>query len=413
MATSLGQFNSSTSTGYPHLSFECPFDSSKVVPKLSDSRQIRFQYINALQARSRAHARHHELKSLLDDLRNGHFIELPSQTRAQYDSDVTRGYVCLLRQRSRFSSLQVVQASLEKLLNVNPASTPNDPRSLVRDAVGEQPGLPLQPLELLTRYSDVEDWVFKLKKQVLESKAAMNGANSARAEAKINPQAVLNLKQQVYALGCARDEIVAWVQDELAKFPEESEFLENASPLKQSGDQSAALDTALSESHFREVYNRYTTSRASLLEALDSINRPARVCQAWPDRINAHTQGESQSFNHSNPPTTITNVLPQLQSLATSLREERALLLQAVYLQVQFSLAAEKANDSLSRLSEESHLLPSGSKELAAWAQTVAQAESATGHFVTAWLEDILQEVNSISTIGDLSSLQDQVLAHA
>ncbi|ORY09458.1 hypothetical protein BCR34DRAFT_371694 [Clohesyomyces aquaticus] len=406
--------HSKPNTTYSHLEFQCPIVNSRNDNKSSDSKTIRSEYLKALRERSKAQARHDRIQSVLLDLHEDHVAELPGQVDAQYDNDVTRSYVSLLRQRSRFSSLQVIQSSLDKLLllNVNPAHGQSDPKSLVKKALGEQADLPVQRLELLTGYPDVDESMFRLKKQVLESKANMNRASSLRAEATKASQADGSLKQQVYALGCARDEIVDWVQNELAKLSEESEYWENASPLKQPGRDQPPPETVLSEYQIRTAYGQYTKSRASLLEALESIGRSATPCDTAPSDPSGLSQLEPESSVSTGAGLPITSMLPQLQSLATSLRNERALLLQAVYLQLQFSLAADKASDSLSRLSEESHLLPSGSKELIAWGKTVSQAEAATEQFVTGRLQESLQETNNITAISDLSSLQERVLRH-
>src|SRR5205814_1928792 len=103
----------------------------------------------------------------------------------------------------------------EKLLESHPVTVPKDPKIMVKEGIGEQPDLPAERLELPSQDREVEDWVFRLKKEVLETRASMDRANSARESAQDeNRGGEFELKQQVYALSSAREELVDWVEGE-------------------------------------------------------------------------------------------------------------------------------------------------------------------------------------------------------
>jgi hypothetical protein len=87
------------------------------------------------------------------------------------------------------------------------------------------------------------------------------------------------------------------------------------------------------------------------------------------------------------------------------------LLQQSVYLQKQIDVADQDIEDALLRLSGESHLLPAGSKDVAAWGKTAMEAEAATSDFVKEHLHASRQEISSVNTIVELCSLQSKVLA--
>ncbi|KAF2705297.1 hypothetical protein K504DRAFT_460550 [Pleomassaria siparia CBS 279.74] len=393
-----------------HLSHECPLDYSAVNVKPPGINQSRHEYLLALQARLQAQAQHRELQSSLQELRDRHAMDAPTQNDSAYDNEVARGYVSLLRQRRRFLELEVIQDSLEKLLNASPSICDKNPKEKVQESIGEQPGLPAERLEMLTQVQDDDSWVFKLKREVLEAKASMDRAKAARLELQKESRAVPSLEQQVYALSCARDEMIEWVEGELGKMNEESEFLEDASPVKKSIGNAAPRDVASAEAQVRTTYDKYIASRSALVKGHDSIQQQPISGALSLDRSNGHVEPISQITEAPKSTQTITEILPYLTQLAQATGNERSLLQQAIYLQNQLASVDEEITDSLSRLSGESHLIPSGSKGIVAWGQIATKVEAATEDFAKNQLQKSHSEIDSINTIVDLCSLQSKVL---
>ncbi|KAF2869418.1 hypothetical protein BDV95DRAFT_498138 [Massariosphaeria phaeospora] len=400
-----------TTTQNQHLNQECPHSYSAVNTAPPGLKDTRLRYLQALRARLQAQARHRELQSSLQELQEHHIQETSGQSESEYDNEVTRNYVSLLRQRRRFAELQVIQESLEKLLNADPPVGLKDPKARVKDAIGEQPDLPAERLEQLSRGQDDQTWIFKLKKEVLEAKAGMDRANSDRVEARNQRQGIPSLSKQIHALNCARSEIVEWVEGELAKMNEESEFLEDASPIKGTTANTTTTQTALSEDDMRQSYNQYTACRAALVEAHGLIAQPA----ARNSKTSNDASGNKPDLVDSKDPLAsekpITDILPHLPCLARTAGNERSLLQQTVYMQAQISSANEEITDALLRLSGESHLLPSGSKGVEAWGKTAAETEANTERVVKGNLQESRHEVSTINTIVDLCSLQSKVLS--
>ncbi|KAG9188505.1 hypothetical protein G6011_02428 [Alternaria panax] len=395
-----------------HLNHECPqnlFAANTNPPGLKDAR---LEYLQALRARSQAQARRRELQASLEDLRNRFEDENPTQPESEYDNEVTRGYVSLLRQRRRYAELQVIQESLDKLLTAKPSTAAADPRLSIKSAIGEQPDLPAERLEQLSQAEEDQTWVFKLKQEVLEARTAMERAQAARKKAQDQLQGEPSLQVQVHALEKARDELINWVQGELAKMEEDSVFLEDASPVKRSVNVAAPVDLASAETQIRESYNRYTEARASLLEAHASLQQPLDV-QADDQNDGHSTPSEEAKTTATKPVRPITKLLPYLPHLNQIANSERSLLQQSVYLQNQITSADQDIEEALLRLSGESHLLPAGSKDVAAWGKAAREAEAATEAFVKERLQASRQEVSSVSTIVELCSLQNQVLESA
>lgn len=399
-----------TATQNQHLTLECPSNVSATTtnpPGLTDSR---LEYLRALRARNQAQRRHRELQASLQQLQDQHVDENPTQAESDLDDDLTRGYVSLLRQRRRFAELQVIQDSLDRLLSARPSNGQLDPKALVKNAIGEQPDLPAEKLEQLSQTQDDQTHIFRLKQEVLQAKASMERAQAAREQAQSDTQGVSSLHGQVFALECARDEIVEWVQSELAKLEEESIFLEDASPVKRAAiDSAAPVELASAETWIRESYNQYTSSRANLLNAFGSLQQPVQMGGTGAV-IDDSTQDIKSAQDKSRSSMPFTKLLPHLPHLSRTANSDRALLQQSVYLQTQIASADQEIEEALLRLSGESHLLPAGSKDVSAWGKTAREAETSTDEFVKGRLQASRQEVSGVSAIVELCSLQSKVL---
>lgn len=382
LTSSLRPVNNATQTH--HLNHECPqilSAASTNPPGLTDSR---LEYLKALRARNQAQARHRELQNSLQDIHNQHIEENPPQANPEYDTDITHGYVSLLRQRRRYAQLQVIQSSLDRLLAAKPHTALVDPKASIKNLLGEQPDLPAERLELLSQTQDDQPWLFKLKQEVLEARANMERAQAARAEAKSKSRGVSSIQQQVDALELARDEIVEWVQGELVKMEEDSVFLEDASPIKRTvRDPAAPLDLEAAKSRIRASYNHYTSSRAASLTAYETLHQPLSLGADDPEEPNT-TDAKHPQHPPKSSPLAITNILPHLPHLTHTAITTRALLQQSVYLQTQIAAADQDIEDALLRLSGESHLLPAGSREVSAWGRVAREADAAT--------EEVVQE---------------------
>ncbi len=183
-----------------HLNHECPHNvivGNTNPPSLKASR---LDYLQAIRERNAAQARHRNLQASLEELRKTHADENPTQSESDYDNEVTRGYITLLRQRRRFAELQTIQESVDKLLSAKPSSVHSDPKDLVKSTLGEQPDLPAERLEQLSRTQDDQTWGFKLKQEVLGAKTSMERAQAAREKAQNECSNSSSLAAQVYAL---------------------------------------------------------------------------------------------------------------------------------------------------------------------------------------------------------------------
>lgn len=392
-----------------HLNHEVPRGLGAVGTNPPGLKGTRGAYLDAIRSHKEAQAKLERLQASLEELQQRHVVESPS-TDSHQENEMVQGYITLLRQRRRLAELEVVQGSLEKLLNVNPIESPKDPRELVKKSIGEQPDLPAERLESLSIDDDHGSSILKLKNEVLLARSNMDQAKAIRSGLRSASHDVPSLAVQVYALSRAREEIVEWVQDELAKMDEESGFIEDASPVKRSSAPSSDQDLTTSEAQIQGRYNQYTASRSGAIEGHHSL-------QQSPTTHSVQTNSPSEYPNTADSPTTnarpkmlVANLLPHLPHLARHHTNERLMLLQSVYLKNQISSADEVVSDSLARLADESHLLPSGSREIEPWGTAVAELEARNVDSVKQRLQSGRTNIHNIKTIVDLCSLQSKVL---
>jgi hypothetical protein len=394
-----------------HLNHECPqniYATQTNPPGLAGSR---LQYLQAVRAHKQAQAKHLELQTSLATLQQRHTDENPTPRQSDYDNEATRAYVSLLRQRQRLAELQVIQNSLENLLSARPSQAHGDPKDLVKHSLGEQPSLPAERLERIAQIQDHQTPIFKLKQEVLEARSGMDRSDAARKKAQTESRGLSTLQQQVYALEKARDEIVEWIQGELAKMEEDSVFLEDASPIKRNINDAAPVDLASAGDRIRQAYDKYTASRGSLVESYKNLQQRPQLSNEQGSNDEKRNEAAQTSQEDLRPSFPITKIFPHLPHLARTANNERSLLQQSVYLQNQISSADQEIGEALLRLSGESHLLlPASSIDVAAWGKVAAEAETATADFIEEQLQAGRQGMSAVDAVVELSLLQNRVL---
>jgi len=390
-----------------HSNQEVPQALSAVGTNPPGLKGTRAVYLDAIRANKAARTKLQSIQVSLKEEQQRHVIEAPAD---ESHHEATQSYIALLRLRRQVAELNVIKESLEKLLNASPIVGIRDLRERVTDSIGEQPNLPVERLESLSHSKHDDSLILQLKKEVLEARSSMEEAKAARSKAHATARAMPGMKAQVYALSRAREEIVEWVQQELAKLEEESGFIEDTSPIKHSAAVSGDQDT-MSESLIQSCYTQYTASRSAAIHLHQSIQKPTETHSVKSERSQV-TSPQPSTHEPENKPVSLstTSLLPYLPHLMRADTNERDLLLQAVHLQSQMTLADEEANDSLSRLSGESHLLPSGSKGIESWGKMATQLEDSNENGIKQRLQGSRTQINSITTIVDLCSLQSQVL---
>ncbi|OCK80696.1 hypothetical protein K432DRAFT_381962 [Lepidopterella palustris CBS 459.81] len=389
-------------TDLSHFSLGCPPPSLRVKRIPPEFTGTRRNYLEVLQANIAARDRYNELKSDLDELRNQHVTDSTSRVEAANDQEATHAYITLLRQRRRLEKLQIIQKSLDKLVDAQPNPGHKDMKTLLKETIGEQPDLPTAKLGEQAADPQLEELMLRLKKEVLGAKRAMDEANERRTEAQRQAEGRRNpgLQEQVYALRCARDELVEWVEGELAKLVEEEEsVLEDLSPVKkQPNAEVGHTDERPYQEQLQERYEKYVAARASLISTVDGMSASGKGITGADG---PKSKSLPASLQDAIPTLKVADILPYLPSLLQTARDERSLLQQTTYFRHQLASASEEILRTIRRLAGESHLAAPGSTTTLAWANAAKEATASTTEDVEGNLEEAKKRVRSAKQVLD------------
>jgi len=380
-----------------HLQLHNP-PSLKAIPAPSSSHlpPTHRAYLRALQAKAQAQERYNALQTKLNDERHAHHASSPTETTIPCDTDLIANYIALLRQRARCSALRVIRHSLESLLASAPTLNHTDPKTLVTTTLGDQANLPSERLESLgSRNTEVDDHIFRLKKELLHVKGAVESLDRDRAAVLPHTpgRQTASLEDEVYALTCARDELVDWVEKALSRISDEdTELLDNASPIKGvSAQQTAEWDTGDIERKTKELYEKYTAARASIIKTLSSRSSSVVPTSTWPPSSHPADQPGSKP-KQGDQEISVPVVQSYLQELMHTAEQERSLLEHTVYLQLKLSSATTSIEEALGRLSNESHLLSSSSQSLSAWTEASKQNNVDVENTIKEYLQENVKD---------------------
>ncbi|KAF2088144.1 hypothetical protein K490DRAFT_64818 [Saccharata proteae CBS 121410] len=378
---------------------------------------LRKKYLDALRAHRAARERYDALSAELNEMR---VLDASSEKGGEEralmtDSTVAVGgggghdggvqpYISLLRQRRRLARLQVLQATLDQLADTQANPTRIDLKELLRKRVGEPPNPPSSSSAAQTAGAAgegdaVRDLVFRLKKDLLLAKRSLDAENGARAsvqrklafsddgedEGDFLGGGKPTLKTQVRALRCARDELISWVEGELAKIGAEDGDQEDEDDAQgaRPGDYDDNAESSY-EDQVQAMYDRYLSSRTALIEAIAETTTAAAKLQApSPSPIKQDPSPEKKTSQPSPRPSVPPSaILPHIPSLLQNAQDDRALLQQTTYLRHRLDGSADALRQLVQRLASESHLVPHHATSSREWARAAAEARMETDAFV-------------------------------
>jgi hypothetical protein len=317
-------------------------------------------FMQALIARQKAQSQYDALKAEMDFLQH---------TSTKKDNDEKNGNpvadtVALIRQRQRRDKLLVIDKALDDLEKVRHTSKYVDPSELLN---GMQTYIP-PPLAQQSQdesLAEAQSYVFELQKAVLRAQSTIQ--STPRIDA--SRQSITEEWKRVYALRRARDELIAWIEDELAKLSEDEEHLDP--DLDMPGDSGAeSLDEI--KATLSDLYNKYITSRERLVRVL---NTQHKTDSASVEPLAARQQSTS-SDELSNSAALASEVLPYIGILRSTAQEEAALMQHTSYLRRQITAVSAETQQLLVRLSDESHMVRPGTSHTVAWAEAARDARN-------------------------------------
>ncbi|KAJ4864224.1 hypothetical protein T069G_00754 [Trichoderma breve] len=333
-------------------------DSSQEVTTPSDLTGVFREYVEALQANTAA-------RRQFDSLLKNNTPEDPEPPNPKANSvDLLEERICLLKLRQKRESLLAARQSLDLIME-KPAATREflDAKHIFQGS----PGVPSAPddvinslaLDQTSPQSGLSDRIQQLEKTVLRAKLLLKQeeqtVQETRARSKNQFDMVSN-GARMEALTTTRNELITWIETELAK----------ASPggstgAAKSGNHKSRVSPSTIAANLEEIskkYAKYVSSRKTLLDLETQqfqLSQPSHPSLLPPAQLVA---GLDRSSNK--PPMPIDHLLtPYLRALAAISVSQKAAISQKAFFTSALSKQNQDACQLLGRLGEESHLLPS------------------------------------------------------
>ncbi|KAF2836441.1 hypothetical protein M501DRAFT_920234, partial [Patellaria atrata CBS 101060] len=331
----------------------------------------RKRYLEALKANSEARKRRDALQAQIGALSSQEKSDGNVSNPPDHRLD---DYLSFLQQRRCYRKLQIIEESVRKITEVEPNPTQVNLKQFQKQELGEVPLPPASALEGESAEGHADESIFALKKEVLRAKGCMENSkeayNTVRGSRDSSHQP--DVKTKVYALRCARDELINWIERELAKINEE-ETEEHPGTTHDQENGSLKINTE----KIQNLYDNYVSARKQFVETCTIKSPEMTVHQSKTDTVVAQSAVKSTSTLSDT-----ARYLPFLRELLETSSNERSLLQQQSYLRRQLASALKTTDRTLSRLADESHLVPPGSTSTLAWEQADKAARGETDGFV-------------------------------
>jgi hypothetical protein len=316
-------------------------------------------FMQALIARQKAQSQYDALKAELDLLQH-----TPKGGNDERKENPVADTVALIRQRQRRDKLLVIDKALDDLEKVRHSSRYVDPSELLNGIQSHIPP-PLAQQSQDESLAEAQSHVFELQKAVLRAQSTIQ--STPRVESSQKPE--IEEWKRVYALRRARDELIVWIEDELAKLSEDEEHIDPE--LHMPGDSGAeSLDEI--KTTLSDLYNKYIISRERLVRILNTQRKTdSDSIEPLPAR-----QPSTSSDETPNSATLASTILPFVGILRSTAQEEAALMQHTSYLRRQITTVSAEAEQLLVRLSDESHMVRPGTSHTTAWAEAARDART-------------------------------------
>ncbi|KAI9662356.1 MAG: hypothetical protein M1821_008523 [Bathelium mastoideum] len=373
-----------------HLARAIPLSTANLREIPPSVGGIRRSYAKALHAHVAAKAKLEELRTDLETLKHRTTEAEKKQSNSKKPGS-TDDYVALLSLRRRQRRLEVVRQYLGSL-----TSEANDMKLGISNAVtkviGDHPEAPALPHRIDNVDTGSDELTLKLKRAVLVAKHNMDRTMSANGNQGDATVSEVTLSGKVHALRHARDELISWIEEQLAKVPEDLSIQET-NEMGSAMESLASQDATLAD--IEDQYKNYIVSRESLLRFIESTDNlsstllsPTSPTKRTLLTIYSSKPSMQSPTSATKDPSQAVALLPYISSLKDTSQASRALLSQNAFLRHQLAGAKDDRKATLERLAQESHLLPAGAPAKAlAWNQAATSARKEMREFVAEKVE--------------------------
>jgi hypothetical protein len=294
------------------------------------------------------------------------------------------------RKRDRGAALERAARRLA-LLDDHPARREPKPRAAA--AAGAPPEPPSSTSAAAAGEGDAEldETVGRIKRALVQAKVRADAALRERNDARERVGALVAevpAGARAEALRRARDELVAWMEGELAAIGDGADEDDGG------GEEEAAEGVVPKEEvdgQVGERYDRYVEARAALVREVKAAGRErdavalssSLASRPKPTRKHSQQNRRSSPAAPAPPPSlSARDLIAFLPAIMQSSRDEAALLQQTAFLRRQLNLAAAETERTVRRLAGESHLVGPDAADVGAWSAASRAAAERTRAFV-------------------------------
>ncbi|KAI4136017.1 MAG: hypothetical protein LQ347_000136 [Umbilicaria vellea] len=342
--------------------------SAVQVPKISiELSGLRKDYLRALQANIRARNEYKELtRDAVDAESDAPRHKGPPYSRSVEDrAERLSTYLSLLQERRTYEKLSILQDYLEILNKKDAAASDYLSIDRMQKELPLAPEAPLAASYLVSSNNDTELLIHRLERAVLRAKHALENEKSLIAKLKDEQQTKATdaespamgsgLGSKLAALSRTRDELISWMEEQLAKC---SRTNEDASLEDSNRDfKRENSDIGQRKAAIAAKYEHYLEARKGMIAAAsETVSYQGQGEGGKEQHQTVDPKVESDSKQNEQQ---ASRILPYLtEYLIPSARARKAFLQQESHLATTLSTQQNLTTQLLSRLANESHLLP-------------------------------------------------------
>jgi hypothetical protein len=341
-------------------------------------------FIQALIARQKAQAQYDALKTELNHMQI--VSDKPPPNNHENKENPVADTVALIRQRQRRDKLQLIEKALDNLEQLRQKSRYSDPAELLDSIQVQAPPL-LSQQSQNDSLAEAQSHVVELQKAVLRAQHNVQ-SKPQRTTARV---ASTEDWKRAYALRRARDDLVDWIEAELATLSEDEQHVEL------SGDPGVpSLDEI--KITLQHLYDEYITSRKHLIHALNTKN------DFKPHAIDSRQQPDTVD-DGSTRASLASHILPFIDTLRSTAHDEAVLMQQTSYLRRQIASVSADTEQLIVHLADESHMVIPGTSHTTAWTEAASEARTSDVKLIGSYLttgESSITRVRNTLTLTQL-----------
>ena len=353
--------------GYPIFHPLSLVEASSSTESLLDGiKGVQKEYIRCLGANIKARkeftkaSKEHQLKPISNN-RHGGVTATREILESLGDSDTALStFISIAKYRRKHERLLIMQNYVDVIAQKSPDTTDHLSSGVMLKIRGSLPKLPPEVMGTAenlqaSERTGLKDLVNQLERAVLRAKLLLQREQKFLAKIKTGNNARTNPspghKEKLQALGTTRNELINWIEMELAKTADDSPVSEGRITARapENEEQGFISNSLVS---IQRQYNQYSKlRRALIIAATGYLDQPAsaEIKEEKGEVETSHVSHNSDPINH-----VTHSYLVEMMSMAD---EQKALIQQKSYFTISLAKHLKEAGQGMDRLFEESHLL--------------------------------------------------------